>query len=115
MLLRTRRVAEDGPLSSANPAAFINQISRGEAGFDDGLPIVTSWPVLPSTMQTTDFMFTLNDGSTVFPNAVTMVPNWELNERTTMVALGQFGNRFRADEPGVVFQVSTRSSTTGRR
>ena len=40
-----------------------------------------------------------------------MVPNWELNERTTMVAFGQFGNRFREDDPDARV-VSVRAPTS---
>ena len=98
-------VDDDGPLTSAVLGRFINLMSRGEATFDDGLPIVTTWPVLPSTMHPEDFLFTLNDGRQVVPHAATMVPNWELNERTTMVVFGDFGNRGRADDPDVVFPV----------
>ncbi|MEM7341961.1 MAG: hypothetical protein AAF467_25185 [Actinomycetota bacterium] len=98
-------VNDDGPLSSAVVETGINRLVRGEASFDDGLPIVTSWPVLPSTLHPEDFLFTLNDGSQVVPNAVTMVPNWELNERTTIVVFGDFGNRLPAEDPGQLFPV----------
>lgn len=98
-------VSEDGPLSSAVVTTGINRLSRGSASYDDGLPIVTSWPVLPSNLHPEDFLFTLNDGSQVVPNAVTMVPNWELNERTTIVVFGDFGNRLPADDPGQLFPV----------
>ncbi|MEL6985129.1 MAG: hypothetical protein AAFO29_22040, partial [Actinomycetota bacterium] len=96
-------VVDEGPLTSAVLASGINILSRGEADYDDGLPIVTSWPVLPSTLHPEDFLFTLNDGSQVVPNAVTMVPNWELNARTTIVVLGDFGNRLPADDPDQLF------------
>jgi hypothetical protein len=98
-------VTDDEPLTSAVDAGFINRLSRGEADYDDGLPIVTSWPVLPSTLNPEDFLFTLNDGSQAVPNAVTMVPNWELNERTTIVVFGDFGNRLPAEDPDQLFPV----------
>jgi hypothetical protein len=34
-----------------------------------------------------------------------MNPNWELNERNTVVVFGDFGNRKRSDDPGAVFPV----------
>ncbi|NNK90833.1 MAG: phospholipase [Acidimicrobiia bacterium] len=98
-------VDDDGPLSSAVNERFINRMSRGEASFDDGLPIVTSWPVLTSTVHPEDFLFTLNTGEQVVPHAATMVPNWERNERNTLVMFGDFGNRGRAGEPDQVFPV----------
>jgi len=36
---------------------------------------------------------------------MTMTPNWENNERNTMVAFGDFGNRDRVGEPGALFPV----------
>ena len=98
-------VDDDGPLTSAVVDRFINLLSRGEASFDDGLPIVTSWPVLTSTVHPEDFLFTLNTGEQVVPHAATMVPNWERNERNTLVMFGDFGNRGRAGEPDQVFPV----------
>lgn len=98
-------VDPDGPLSSAVDASGVSNVIRGSVDFDDGLPIVTSWPVLTSTVHPEDFLFTLNDGSQVYPNAMTMTPNWENNERNTMVAFGDFGNRGMADEPDALFPV----------
>jgi hypothetical protein len=45
-----------------------------------------------------DFLFTLDNGDQVVPNSVGMVPNYELNERNTIVAFGDFGNRLEGDE-----------------
>lgn len=96
----------DGPLVSTTLSASIPRLYRGEAAFDDGLPIVTSWPVLGSTLHPEDFLFTLNTGATVVPHAVGLYPNWELNERNTVVAFGDFGNRGRAGEVGAIFPVA---------
>ena len=79
--------------------------SKGHIEFDDGLPIVFSWPVATETADVSDFQFTLNTGEIVFPNAVTMVPNWELNERNIVVAFGDFGNRGRRDEADAAYPV----------
>jgi hypothetical protein len=56
------------------------------------LPIVFSWPVATETVDVTDFQFTLNTGKIVAPPSVTMITNWELNERNIVVAFGDFGN-----------------------
>jgi hypothetical protein len=41
----------------------------------------------------------------VFGHAAGLNPNWELNERNTVVLFGDFGNRRRADEPNARFPV----------
>ena len=64
-----------------------------------------SWPVATETVDLTDFQFTLNIGEIVFPNSIGMWPNWELDERNTVVAFGDFGNRGLSSEDDVVFPV----------
>ncbi len=71
--------------------------------FADALPIVFSWPLLPSTVQATDFMLTLNDGSIVFPEVVSITPNFEYNERHIAVVFGEFANREIPTAPGAIF------------
>lgn len=98
-------VEPDGPLVSTVEPAVIDRFYRGFADYDDGLPIVVSWPVLTTTVHPGDFLFTLNTGEQVVPHSAGMVPNWELNERNTIVVFGDFGNRGLADEPDAVFPV----------
>ena len=57
------------------------------------------------TIDVTDFQFTLNTGEVVFPNSVTMTPNWELNERNVVVVFGDFGNRGLSSESDAIFPV----------
>ncbi len=71
--------------------------------FADALPIVFSWPLLPSTVQATDFMLTMNDGTIVFPEVVSITPNFEFNERHIAVVFGEFANREIPTDPGAVF------------
>jgi hypothetical protein len=71
---------------------------RGYAENDDGLPIEFSWPVATETVDPTDFKFTLNMGDVVYGHAAGMNPNWENNERSTVVLFGGF-----ATEPGAIF------------
>lgn len=91
--------------TSATTADVIGRISKGSNDYDDGLPIVFSWPVATETVDITDFQFTLNTGELVFPNSVTMTPNWERNERNTVVVFGDFGNRGLKTEADAVFPV----------
>jgi len=73
--------------------------------FCDGLPIEFSWPVRPTTVQGTDFQVTLNDGSVVYPLVASIQPNFEYNERSTVVIFGEFGNRLAPDAPGALYPV----------
>ena len=82
-----------GAYTSTVSTAGIELFYKGTAEDDDGLPIVFSWPVATETVDQTDFQFTLNTGEIVFPNSAGMLPNWELNERNTVVVFGDFGNR----------------------
>ncbi|MEM7538976.1 MAG: phospholipase [Chloroflexota bacterium] len=95
----------DQDRTSAVTADGIATISEGFADYDDGLPIVFSWPVATETLDVSDFQFTLNTGEVVFPNSVTMTPNWELNERNVVVVFGDFGNRGLSSEADVLFPV----------
>ncbi|MFM8411609.1 MAG: hypothetical protein ACKOCT_15200, partial [Alphaproteobacteria bacterium] len=71
----------------------------------DGLPIEFSWPVLPSTVQGSDFVVHLNDGSTTQPLVASIQPNFEYNERSTLVVFGEFGNRLAPGTPGALYPV----------
>lgn len=71
----------------------------------DAMPIVFSWPFLPSTLAPTDFEVHLNDGTTVAPAYATIMPNYEYNERQVAVLFGEFGNRLRPDEEGAIYPV----------
>lgn len=74
--------------------------------FGDGYPVEFSWPYLPSTLDPTDFALTLNTGEVVTPEVASIVPNWELNERSTAVIFGQFGNRLDPTSDGLIWPVS---------
>jgi hypothetical protein len=77
--------------------------------FCDGFPIEFSWPVLPSTVDASDFRVVLNDGTVVTPRVASIEPNFEYNERSTVVIFGGFGNRLDPTQAGarypVLFQV----------
>lgn len=90
--------------SSAQP----NQISvaYGQAvQFADGLPVVFSWPILPSTLDATDFLVTLNTGEIVRPEVASIFPNFEYNERHVAVIFADFGNRLLPGEDGARYVV----------
>ena len=92
-------------LTSAALGDTIGLAYKGYADYDDGLPVVFSWPVATETVDPTDFQFTLNTGEIVFGHAAGMNPNWENNERNTVVLFGDFGNRKKSTEPDALFPV----------
>ena len=94
-----------GAYTSIVSTAGFELFYKGTAEDDYGLPIVFSWPVATETVDLTDFQFTLNTGEIVFPNSAGMLPNWELNERNTVVVFGDFGNRGFSSEDGAIFPV----------
>jgi len=88
--------------SSATPAGVASGFGF-PVNYADALPVVFSWPVLPSTVQPTDFEFTLNTGAVVTPQVVSINPNLEYNERSTIVTFGEYGNRLTPGTPGAVY------------
>lgn len=71
-----------------------------------GMPLEFSWPALLSTVQGTDFLVTLNDGSQVLADVAASSPNSDYNERAVMVLFGPFGNRLELSDPGVLYPVT---------
>jgi hypothetical protein len=99
---------EEPEISALTSAASVDTIERGYRGtadYDDGLPVVFTWPVATETVDRSDFKFTLNNGQTVFGHAAGMNPNWEYNERNTVVLFGDFGNRRTNTDPDARFPV----------
>ncbi len=54
----------------------------------DAMPICFNWPVLPSTVDPTDFRLTLNTGEVVMPEVASINPNLLYNKRSCVVILG---------------------------
>ncbi len=92
-------------LTSSAPADGLTNLFDQPTSYSDGLPVVFSMPVLPSTVNHTDFLVTLNTGATVVPDSASIYPNWELNERHVVVLFGQFGNRSISGEAGAEYVV----------
>jgi len=90
-------------LTSAQSPVQMGLTFTTETLYGAGLPVEFSWPVRPSTVDPTDFRVTLNDGSTVTPDATSLTPNFEYNERSTVVLVGQFGNALPQSDPASRF------------
>jgi hypothetical protein len=111
-----------GELVGLDPAAPLRNITSGGSlagiqigGFSDAavtqtlmdaMPIEFSHPVLPSTVLPQNFRVRLNTGELVTPLYVAQNPNYDFNERQTIVAFGYFGNRLPSDDPAAVHPVS---------
>lgn len=90
--------------SAVSPSGITNTYGW-PVQFCDGLPIEFSWPVRPSTVDASDFRVHLSDGTVVRPLVGSINPNFEYNERTTVVIFGGFGNRLPPDDPRAVYPV----------
>lgn len=94
--------------SSATPTAMYIGYDTDIVGAG-GFPVVFSWPVLPSTVDGSDFEVTLNTGERVIADGASITPNSEYNERSTVVIVSQkFGNRITPGYPGAVYPVKLR-------
>lgn len=69
----------------------------------DAMPICFSWPVLPSSVNPSDFRLTLNTGKVVKPEVASITPNLLYNKRSCVVIFGQFGNRLAPGTAGAVY------------
>jgi len=98
------RVELSSYTSAATPEAVETTYGR-QVFYSDGLPIEFSWPVLPSTVGASDFLITLNDGTVTVPEVAAVWPNFEYNERSTIVVFGHFGNRLDPMQAGALFPV----------
>lgn len=90
-------------ITTAAPAIALPNFYGVQASFADAMPIVFSWPLLPETVQPTDFELHLSDGSITRPLGVSIFPCHEFNERNVAVVIGEFGNRLPPGTPGAVF------------
>lgn len=99
----------DGDRSSLALARGVNMSTLVEDDaqieFTDGLPVVFSWPIRTDTLRPSQFRFTLNTGEQPVVNVITMTPNFELNERNTVVMFADLGNRGLPGESDARFPV----------
>lgn len=78
----------------------------GTPSLQDAMPIVFSWPLLPSTVGPTDIAITLNTGEVITPDVAALNPNYDYNERHVIVVFGDFGNRLTPGTDGARYAVS---------
>ena len=99
---------ENPPLRSQTSSPTPDQVATNfgySVELADAMPIVFSWPVLPSTVTAEAFRIELNTGEIVTPAVVSISPNLEYNERNTIVMFGEFGNRLTPGTEGAIYPV----------
>jgi hypothetical protein len=92
-----------GDYSSAASPTGISFAYGWPVDFGGGMPLEFSWPVLPGSIDPTDFLITKSNGEQVVPEGAALNPNFEYNERSTVVLVGDFGNSLPSGDPGQVF------------
>ncbi|MBN8869025.1 MAG: hypothetical protein J0H66_03985 [Solirubrobacterales bacterium] len=92
-----------GDYSSAASPTGIGFAYGWPVDYGDGMPLEFSWPVLPSSIDPADFLVTKSNGEQVVPEGAALNPNFEYNERSTVVLVGDFGNDLPAGDPDQVF------------
>lgn len=92
-----------GDYSSAASPSGISFAYGWPVDFGDGMPLEFSWPVLPSSIDPTDFLITKSNGQKVVPQGAALNPNFEYNERSTVVLVGDFGNGLPSSDPAQVY------------
>ena len=68
-----------------------NMCPTGEKGLDN-IPVTFNWFIKTSTIATTDFVITRDDGTTVTPTCALQFPPDEPNELQTVNLIGSFGD-----------------------
>jgi hypothetical protein len=108
-------------LLGLDPAAPIRNITSGNSqtayqfggyannlvreAFLDAMPIEFSHPVLPSSVLPENFRIRLNNDETVIPLYVGLIPNFDFNERQTVVAMGYFSNGLPTNSADAIYPV----------
>lgn len=96
-------------LTSATNAQSIPGAFGNTSVFSDGMSVVFSWPVLPTTVHSSDFEIVLNSGEIVVPDGVSMEPNHDFNERNTIVVISpKLGNRKLPSEEDAKYPILVR-------
>ena len=103
--------------TSAAPLSGTKQLYGQDIYYSDGLPVEFSWPILPSTLEPSDFRVNLSNGTSITPQIASIWPNFEYNERSVAVLFGHFGDRVSPSSPGAIYPTSVevvRGSSTLR-
>ncbi|MFN3713899.1 MAG: hypothetical protein ACK4SX_09590 [Alcanivoracaceae bacterium] len=92
--------------TASSPIGLVMAGFGARVQFADAMPVVFSWPILPSSVSPTNFGIMLNTGEVVFPQAAALNPNYDYNERHVVVVFGEFGNRLAPGELGAIYPIA---------
>lgn len=102
--------------TSGDPRAYYSSVFPTLGYKFDNIPICFSFPILPSSVDISQFYITLNNGFVTKPIMFTFSPNTKLNEKQCIVIAGYFNNKITSG-PNAIYPVSLEivESSKGKR
>jgi len=91
--------------TSGDPRGYYGSVFPTTAIKFDNMPICFSFPILPSTVDSTQFLIQLNNGLYVKPIIFTFSPNSKFNEKQCIVVGGYFNNKITTG-PNALYPIS---------
>lgn len=91
--------------SSGDPRAYYSSVFPTLGYKFDNIPICFSFPILPSSVDISQFYITLNNGFVTKPIAFSFSPNTKLNEKQCIVIGGYFNNKITTG-PNAIYPAS---------
>lgn len=91
--------------TSSDPRSYYSSVFPTLAYKFDNIPICFSFPILPSSVDISQFYITLNNGIITKPITFTFTPNTKFNEKQCIVICGYFNNKITTG-PNALFPVS---------
>lgn len=91
--------------TSGDPRGYYSTVFPTLGYKFDNIPICFSFPILPSSVDISQFYLTLNNGMVTKPIVFTFSPNTKLNEKQCIVIGGYFNNKITTG-PNAVYPVS---------
>jgi len=91
--------------TSGDPRGYYSSIFPTIAEKIDNIPVCFSFPILPSSVDSTQFLITLNNGNITKPLTFTFSPNTKFNEKQCIVLVGYFNNKITSG-PNAIYPVT---------
>lgn len=91
--------------TSGDPRGYYSSVFPTTAIKFDNIPICFSFPILPSSVDPSQFLILLNNGLYVKPIEFTFSPNTKFNEKQCIVVCGYFNNKITTG-PNAIYPVS---------
>lgn len=102
--------------TSGEPRGYYGSLFSTTATKFDNIPICFSFPILPSSVDSTQFLIQLNNGMYIKPLKFTFSPNTKFNEKQCIVVCGYFNNKITSG-PNAIYPItlSIVEATNGKR